>query len=84
MIGLATHDLRFGVRLLRRSPGFTFAATLTLTLTLTLALSVGATTTLFSLTNAVVLRRLQFPGSDRAMAVLEKTVDKPLQPMDSL
>jgi len=43
-------DLRFGWRLLRRSPGFTVAAVLAL------ALGIGSTTAVFSILDRVVLR----------------------------
>ena len=58
-------DVRFGWRLLRRSPGFTLAAVLAL------ALGVGATTAVFTLLDRVVLRRLPYADPDRLLMVWE-------------
>jgi len=56
-------DLRFAFRSLVRQPAFA------LTAIVTLALGIGATTAIFSVVNAVLLRPLPFPDSDRLVAI---------------
>ena len=56
-------DIRYGIRTLVRQPGFAATAILTL------ALGIGATTAIFSVVNAVVLRPLPFDEPERVVVV---------------
>ena len=61
-------DLAYGVRSLRKSPGFAAIAILTL------ALGIGATTTIYSVVDAILLQPLPFADSDRLVRIVENEV----------
>jgi putative ABC transport system permease protein len=61
----ALRDMRFGVRQLLRTPGFTIVAVLTL------GLGIGATSAIFSVVNGVLLEPLPFPNPDELVRVHE-------------
>ena len=63
------HDVRYGLRMLAKNPGFTAVAVLTL------GLGIGANTAIFSVINSALVRRLPVPDPDRLVRL--HTTDQP-------
>src|SRR5438067_10862753 len=58
-----SHDLRYGFRILLKTPAVSAVAILTL------ALGIGATTAIFTFVNAALLRALPFPAPERLVSI---------------
>ena len=63
LLDTLAQDVRLGLRMMRRSPGFTSVALAVLTL------GIGANSVMFSLVNTLLLRPLPYPDADRLLRV---------------
>ncbi len=73
-MGAINRDIRFALRRLKKSPGFALIAVLSLTL------GIGANTAIFSLVDAVILRKAPIPHPERVVDIASSTPDFPYTP----
>lgn len=78
LVETCLRDIRFGLRILRKSPGFTATAILTL------ALGIGASTAIFTIIDSVLFRPLPVPNGDQLTVLASCQGDGPLQTQFSM